>query len=104
MTQARPRMTNLFEQLGLDSSEESIEQFIASHQLDANTLIADASYWSEGQRQFLIEKIKSDGEWALVVDQLNESLHEDSVKKIRDSRILSLSIWINTWVRINYIQ
>ena len=81
MTQARPRMTNLFEQLGLDSSEESIEQFIASHQLDANTLIADASYWSEGQRQFLIEKLKSDGEWALVVDQLNESLHEDSVKK-----------------------
>ena len=81
MTQARPRMTNLFEQLGLDSSEESIEQFIASHQLDANTLIADASYWSEGQRQFLAEKLKSDGEWALVVDQLNESLHEDSVKK-----------------------
>lgn len=80
MTQARPRMTNLFEQLGLDSSESAIALFIEAHQLDAKTLITEAPYWSEGQRQFLVEKIKSDGEWALVVDQLNESLHEDSVK------------------------
>ena len=80
MTQARPRMTNLFEQLGLDSSESAIAQFIEAHQLDAKTLITEATYWSEGQCQFLVEKIKSDGEWALVVDQLNESLHEDSVK------------------------
>ena len=61
MSQTRPRMTNLFEQLGLDSSEEAIQSFIENHQLDADTLITDASYWSEGQRQFLAEKIKSDG-------------------------------------------
>lgn len=80
MSQTRPRMTNLFEQLGLDSSETAIARFIESHQLDADTLISQARYWSESQRQFLAEKIQSDGEWALVVDQLNESLHEDSVK------------------------
>lgn len=80
MSNVRPRMTHLFEQLGLDSSEIAIAQFIESHQLDAQILIADASFWTEGQRQFLLEKIQSDGEWALVVDQLNESLHEDSVK------------------------
>ena len=80
MANVRPRMTNLFEQLGLDSSEAAIAKFIETHQLDANTLIADADYWSDGQRQFLMEKIKSDGEWAIIVDQLNESLHEDSVK------------------------
>lgn len=80
MSQTRPRMTNLFEQLGLDSSETAIAQFIESHQLDADTLISQAPYWSESQRQFLAEKIQSDGEWSLVVDQLNESLHEDSVK------------------------
>ena len=80
MTNARPRMTNPFEQLGLDSSEQAIAQFIESHQLDADTRIADADFWTESQRQFLIEKIKSDGEWAIIVDQLNESLHEDSVK------------------------
>lgn len=80
MSNVRPRMTHLFEQLGLDSSETAIAQFIESHQLDADTLISQAPYWSESQRQFLAEKIQSDGEWALVVDQLNESLHEDSVK------------------------
>ncbi|RKG31779.1 DUF2789 family protein [Acinetobacter tianfuensis] len=76
----RPRMTNLFEQLGLDSSEEAIALFIATHQLNAQTFIAEAEFWSEGQRQFLAEKIQSDGEWAIIVDQLNESLHEDSAR------------------------
>ncbi len=33
--------------------------------------------------QFLAEKIKSDGEWAIIVDQLNESLHEDSLTRIK---------------------
>ena len=75
----RPRMTHLFEQLGLDASEDGISLFIATHQLGADTKITQADFWSEAQRQFLAEKIKSDGEWAIVVDQLNESLHEDSV-------------------------
>ncbi|WP_374665430.1 DUF2789 domain-containing protein [Acinetobacter sp.] len=75
----RPRMTNLFEQLGLDSSEKAIELFIATHQLNAQTKITEADYWTESQRQFLAEKIKSDGSWAIIVDQLNESLHEDSL-------------------------
>lgn len=80
MSQTRPRMTNLFEQLGLDSSEEAIQNFIATHQLSAETLIVNAPFWTDGQRQFLAEKIKSDGAWAIVVDQLNEALHEESVK------------------------
>ena len=77
----RPRMTNLFEQLGLESSEEAIALFIVTHKLSAHTKITEADYWTEGQRQFLAEKIKSDGEWAIIIDQLNESLHEDSVTK-----------------------
>ena len=81
MSQTRPRMTNLFEQLGLDSSEEAIALFIATHQLNAQTHITEAEFWTEAQRQFLAEKIKSDGSWAIVVDQLSESLHEDSVTK-----------------------
>jgi len=36
---------------------------------------------SEAQRQFLSEKIASDGEWAIVVDQLNESLHENATSE-----------------------
>ena len=81
MTQTQPRMTNLFEQLGLDSSAEGIALFISTHQLSAQTKITEADYWTPAQQQFLAEKITSDGEWAIVVDQLNESLHEDSVIK-----------------------
>nr|WP_174506770.1 DUF2789 family protein [Acinetobacter sp. Marseille-Q1620] len=81
MSSVRPRMTHLFEQLGLDASESAIAEFIESHQLDRDTFINEASYWTEAQRQFIEEKMKSDGEWAIVVDQLNESLHEDSVQQ-----------------------
>lgn len=76
-----PRMTNLFLQLGLDASEEAIAGFIAKHQLAADVEIQDAPFWTDGQRQFIQEKLASDGEWAPIVDQLNEALHEDSVKQ-----------------------
>ena len=78
MTQVKPRMTHLFAQLGLDSSAEGIAQFIHEHQLAKEQSLMEAPYWSDAQRQFLAEKIASDGEWAIVVDQLNESLHENA--------------------------
>ena len=78
MGNATPRMTNLFLQLGLDASEEAIARFIKEHQLPAATHIADAPYWNDAQRQFLSEQINKDAVWAIVVDQLNESLHEDA--------------------------
>lgn len=78
MNQVRPRMTHLFEQLGLDATPEGIADFIQDHQLHTDLSLLDAPYWTEAQHQFLAEKIASDGEWAIVVDQLNESLHEDA--------------------------
>jgi len=80
MNDATPRMTNLFLQLGLDADPAAIAQFIGTHQLPADVSLADAPYWDNAQRQFLTEEIKEDAEWAIVVDQLNESLHEDAVK------------------------
>lgn len=77
MTQVR--MTNLFLQLGLDASEQGIANFIQNHQLPADVRLLDAPYWNEAQRQFLEEQLKADAPWALIVDQLNESLHEDAV-------------------------
>lgn len=77
---ATPRMTNLFLQLGLDASEQAIADFIETHQLPADVSIANAPFWSPGQRQFLAEQIRGDAAWAMVVDQLNESLHEDAVR------------------------
>lgn len=81
MTLVRPRMTHLFEQLGLDASEQGIAHFIQQHQLHKDLTLLEAPYWTEAQRQFLAEKIASDGEWAIVVDQLNESLHEDATNE-----------------------
>lgn len=83
MSDAVPRMTNLFLQLGLDASEQGIADFIRDHQLPADMSLADAPYWSDAQRQFLVEQVKADAAWAIVVDQLSESLHEDAVKASR---------------------
>jgi hypothetical protein len=81
MSLVRPRMTHLFEQLGLDASEVAIAEFIQNHQLHQDFSIVDAPFWTDAQRQFLTEKMSSDGEWAIVVDQLNESLHEDATQE-----------------------
>lgn len=74
------RMTNLFLQLGLPADEDAIARFFLDNQLPEEVPLADAPIWNEGQRQFLREALKADDEWALVVDALNESLHEDAVK------------------------
>ena len=81
MDDTEPRMSNLFLQLGLDADDAAIADFIRTHQLDAGLHIADAPYWSDGQRQFLAEQLKIDAKWSTIVDQLNESLHEDAVKR-----------------------
>ena len=57
MSGVRPRMTHLFEQLGLDASEAAIQQFIETHQLNAETTIADAEFWTEAQRQKIDEVV-----------------------------------------------
>lgn len=75
-----PRMTNLFRQLGLDSDEKSIAEFIRTHQIDVDVGLLNAPFWTDAQRQFLTEQIEADAHWAIVVDQLSESLHEDAVK------------------------
>lgn len=80
MNRTTPRMTNLFRQLGLASDEQAIAEFIQTHQLAADVALADAPFWTEAQRQFLAEKLKADADWAITVDQLSESLHEDGVR------------------------
>jgi hypothetical protein len=79
MDTTESRMTTLFEQLGLESSNEAIATFILDHQLPADVKVTEATYWSAAQRQFLGEQLKEDADWAIVVDELNEALHADSV-------------------------
>ena len=64
----------LFQQLGLDSSDEAIEQFIKTHKLDAHTPMHQADFWSPAQRDFIISHWKNDGDWSIVIDQLSEQL------------------------------
>lgn len=74
---SQPSFTALFEQLGLDSDPESIARFIQEHKpMDEAQHIYEAPFWSPQQAQLLKEKIKSDDDWAIVVDQLNVALHE----------------------------
>jgi len=82
VSETTPRMTNLFRQLGLDSDERAIAEFIRTHQLAADTRIADAAFWNIAQRQFITEYLNADGLWSTILDQLNESLHEDAVKAL----------------------
>ncbi len=68
-------MTLLFDQLGLDSDDEAIEQFIEMHQLDQNMPLHQAPFWSKSQHDFILSHWKKDDEWALIIDELNALLH-----------------------------
>ena len=72
-------MKTLFEQLGLASTEQAIEEFIDTHQLAEGSLIEDASFWSDGQRQFLVEERREDADWAIWVDELDALLHREAM-------------------------
>ncbi len=69
-------MNELFAQLGLDNSDEAIEQFIADNQLDEETSLKEATFWSDSQRAFINEEWKKDAVWAITLDELNARLHD----------------------------
>lgn len=70
-----PTLSTLFEQLGLDSDEASIDAFVSAHPLPDDVKLIDADFWTPQQARFLKEELRVDAEWAPVVDELNELLH-----------------------------
>lgn len=70
------RMTNLFEQLGLASSPEAIEEFLYNNELPDGVSIVDAPFWTVAQAAMLKEMLEQDTNWSLIVDQLSEALRE----------------------------
>ena len=74
-------MTNLFLQLGLPAGKDEIAAFLRAHQLPEDVRVSEAPFWNDGQRQFLSEQLGADARWTTIIDQLNESLHEDAVKR-----------------------
>ncbi|TNB95113.1 DUF2789 domain-containing protein [Pseudomonas jessenii] len=69
-------LKTLFDQLGLPSDNEAIDDFIEAHPLDANTKLIDAEFWTAQQAQLLKEWLRADGEEAVMVDELNVRLHD----------------------------
>ena len=63
-------MNELFAQLGLDSSDEAIEQFIEKNKLAKEEELTDAHIWNDNQRAFLKE------EWFKAVSYTHLRAHE----------------------------
>ena len=70
-------MNDLFAQLGLDSSDETIESFIQNNQLPDNITLREAPFLDDQQKMFIQEEWKLDAVWSLVIDELNARLHEN---------------------------
>jgi len=67
-------MENLFLQLGLGNTEVDIDNFVATHHIQANDDIEHAHFWTAAQAEFIRECLAEDSDWAEVVDQLNAQL------------------------------
>jgi hypothetical protein len=68
-------LPSLFKQLGLDDSDEAIEQFIADHKpLPAAVELHEADCWNSAQAAFLRQEKEEDADWAEIVDQLDAML------------------------------
>ena len=71
-------MNELFAQLGLDSSDEAIDNFIAANQLASEEKLTEARIWTDNQRMFLQEEWQKDAAWVETIDELNVRLHPDA--------------------------
>ncbi|HHZ71003.1 MAG TPA: DUF2789 domain-containing protein [Methylococcaceae bacterium] len=65
-------LNSLFDQLGLESTETAINDFINSHKpLPDNIELHNADFWSFAQSSFLKQAKDEDADWVEVVDQLD---------------------------------
>ena len=71
-------MNDLFAQLGLDSSDDAIERFIADNQLAKDEKLVDSNVWDDKQRMFLQEEWRQDAVWAQTIDELNVRMHPEA--------------------------
>ncbi|PCI07664.1 MAG: hypothetical protein COB77_04160 [Gammaproteobacteria bacterium] len=68
-------LDSLFSQLGLDSSDEAIDDFINKNKsLPGNVKLHKADFWNSSQASFLKQAKDEDADWAEIVDQLDALL------------------------------
>ncbi len=68
-------INDLFAQLGLDSSDEAINNFIEKNKLAKDEELINSSIWNDKQRMFLQEEWKRDAVWVEIIDELNVRMH-----------------------------
>lgn len=72
-----PTLATLFEQLGLESDQASIDAFIDKHApLPDEIKVSEAEFWTPQQARFLKEELNLDDDWAPIVDELNALLRK----------------------------
>ena len=70
-------LTSLFNQLGLDSSEQGIDKFINKNKpLPGNVELHNARIWNNAQATFLKQVIEEDADWVEIVDQFDTMLRK----------------------------
>lgn len=75
MDSAYNSMINLFQQLGLPSAPDKIDDFISRHRCLSDDITLDAApFWTDSQAEFLREAIQNDANWSEAVDQLDARL------------------------------
>ncbi|WP_428354853.1 DUF2789 domain-containing protein [Methyloprofundus sp.] len=68
-------LASLFDQLGLDSSIEAIEDFINRNKpLPGHVDLCNVNIWNRSQASFLKQAKEEDADWADIVDQLDAML------------------------------
>lgn len=68
-------INSLFDQLGLDSSDQAIDAFVDAHgPIAADIKLHQADFWSKAQGDFLQQMLKEDADWAEIVDELDTRL------------------------------
>lgn len=97
-------MQDLFAQLGLPSEPGDIRAFLHQHRpLPDHLRLSEAPFWTESQANFLREKIREDGDWAVLVDTLNAQLREhpatDALAQVHPPACASASGWPATGTR-----
>ena len=82
MEQHTHTLSSLFDQLGLDNEDESIEWFIALHKPISDDIeLHKAIFWSDSQASFLKQMKDEDADWSGIVDQLDVMLRKSVAKQ-----------------------
>ncbi|MEH6443676.1 MAG: DUF2789 domain-containing protein [Oceanospirillaceae bacterium] len=68
-------IVSLFNQLGLDDTDEGIKKFIDRHSpLMGSVMLHKADFWNASQASFLKQAVDEDADWVEIVNQLDTML------------------------------